>query len=188
MLDEVVTVERPTLYRLFLTYLRLANLTFGGGDAIMAAIHTELVASRKWLSQEQYAISYALARITPGTNVLAFCAGSAWKIRGWPGAIAAVLAASIPAGIVVIFLTAGYGALQSSASARAAIAGMLAASVGMMGTAACNLLGPYLDRKRWVPTVMIAGTSFVLLQWSAMTPIRVLGLAAVTGIIWRIPE
>jgi chromate transporter len=183
MLDEPVAVERPTLYRIFLTYLRLANLTFGGGDAIMAAIHT-----RKWLSQEGYAISYALARITPGTNVLAFCAGSAWKIRAWPGAIAAVLAASVPAGVVVILFTAGYGALQSSAAARAAIAGTLAASVAMMGTAACNLLRPYLDRRRWVPAVVIAGTSFGLLQWSAMTPIGVLGLAAVTGIIWRIPE
>jgi len=188
MLDEPVNVERPTLYHVFLTYFRLANLTFGGGDAIMAAIHTELVTARKWLSQEGYSISYALARITPGTNVLAFCAGSAWKIRGWPGAIAAVLVASVPAGIVVILLTAGYGALQSSASARAAIAAMVAASVGMMGTAACNLLRPYLDRRRWAPAVVIAGISFALLQWSAMTPIRVLGLAAVTGIIWRIPE
>jgi chromate transporter len=188
MLAEDAAVERPSLYRLFLTYLRLSNLTFGGGDAIMAAIYSELVTVRKWLSQEGYAIAYALARITPGTNVLALCAGSAWKIRSWPGAVAAVLAASVPSGIVVMLFTAGYGALQSSAAARGAIAGTMAATVAIMGTAACNLLRPYLDRTRWIPAVVIASASFVLLQWFAMTPIRVLGLAALTGTIWRIPE
>jgi chromate transporter len=188
MLNEEVTIEKPTLYKLFLLFLRLANLTFGGGDAIMAAMNTELVSARKWLSQEGYSIAYALARITPGTNVLACCAGTAWQIRGWSGAVAAVLAASTPAAIAVMVLTEGYGALQSSAAARAAIAGTLAAAVGMMGTAAWNLLQPYLDRRRWLPAVVIASMSVALLEWLSFSPIRVLGVAALTGLVWRIPE
>jgi chromate transporter len=188
MTNEEAPVKQPTLYRLFLIFLRTSNLTFGGGNTITAAIHTELVASRKWLTQEGFAISFALARITPGTNVLAFCAGSGWKVLGWPGAITVVLAACVPTGILVMLLTAGYGALQSSATARAAISGTLAAAVGMMGAAACNLLRPYLSRKKWIPTVVIAGASIVLLQRFAMSPIPVLGLAAIAGSLWRIPE
>ena len=71
--------ERPSLLKLFLSYLRVTNLTFGGGTITMAALHTELVSLRKWLTQEKYATVYALARITPGTNMLAFCAGTAWE-------------------------------------------------------------------------------------------------------------
>ena len=188
MTDRESTVEKPILSRLFLVFLRLANLTFGGGDAIMAAMNTELVAGRKWLTQEEYSIAYALARITPGTNILACTAGTAWKILGWPGAVLAVLAASAPAAIAVMIFTEGYGILQSSAVARAAIAGVLAAVVGMMGTASWILLQPYLDRRRWLPALVIASASFALLQWFALSPIRVLGLAAVTGLVWRIPE
>src|ERR1051325_4636162 len=129
--------------------MRLAAVTFGGGNPTMAAMHTEMVIARGWLTSEQYAVSYALARITPGTNMLAFCAGTAWELLGWPGAIAGVLGASVPAAIVVMLLTEGYDAVRSNALAMAAVAGTLAAAVGMMGTAAWEVLRPYLDRRGW---------------------------------------
>ena len=181
-------MERPTVYRLFLLNLRLASLTFGGGNPTMAAMHTEMVAARQWLTSEKYAVAYALARITPGTNMLAFCAGTAWELLGWPGAIAAVLAASVPAGIIVMLLTEGYDAVHSNSLAMAAVAGTLAAAVGMMGTAAWELLRPYLNRRRALPAVVICGASVLLSLRFQLPPIQVLALAAVTGFLWRIPE
>src|ERR1051325_5578263 len=139
--------------------MRLASVTFGGGNPTMAAMHTEMVVGRKWLSSEKYSVCYALARITPGTNMLAFCAGTAWELLGWPGAIAGVLAASVPAAIIVALLTQGYDAVRSNALAMAAVNGTLAAAVGMMGTAAWDLLRPYLDGRRWVHAAIISGVS-----------------------------
>src|SRR5690348_18127511 len=80
----------------------------------MAAIYRETVTGRAWLTPEKYAVSYALARITPGTNLLAFCAGTAWELLGWPGAIAGVLAASVPSAIIVTLLTEGYDAVRAN--------------------------------------------------------------------------
>ena len=168
--------------------MRLASVTFGGGNPTMAAMHTEMVAGRKWLTSEKYSVCYALARITPGTNMLAFCAGTAWELLGWPGAIAGVLAASVPAAIVVTLLTEGYDAVRSNQLAMAAVAGTLAAAVGMMGTAAWELLRPYLDRRRWLHAAVIAGTSLVLSLRFDMPPIEVLAIAAMAGLVWRIPE
>jgi chromate transporter len=163
-------------------------VTFGGGNPTMAAMHTEMVIARKWLTGEQYSVCYALARITPGTNMLAFCAGTAWELLGWPGAIAGVLAASVPAGIIVMLLTEGYDAVRANALAMAAVAGTLAAAVGMMATAAWELLRPYLDRRRWLHAAVIAGASLCLSLGFDMPPIEVLALAAAAGLIWRIPE
>jgi chromate transporter len=154
----------------------------------MAAMHTEMVARRKWLTPEKYAVSYALARITPGTNMLAFCAGTAWELLGWPGAIAGVLAASVPSAIIVMFLTGGYDAVRANGPAMAAVAGILAAATGMMGTAAWELLWPYLDRRRWLHATVLAGASLGLSLVFDMPPVEVLALAAVAGLIWRIPE
>jgi chromate transporter len=181
-------VERPSLLKLFLSYLRVTNLTFGGGTVTMAALHTELLSLHKWLVQEQYATVYALARITPGTNMLAFCAGSAWEMMGWPGAILAVLAASVPSGIIVMMLTGSYDVVRSNSSAMAAVAGTLAAAVGIMGMASWQLLRPYLDRKRWVHVVVFAGGSLLLTLKLNLAPIEVLGLAAAAGCFWRVPE
>jgi chromate transporter len=181
-------MEQLSLYRLALLYGRLASLTFGGGNPTMAAMHTEMVVGRKWLTSEKYSVSYALARITPGTNMLAFCAGTAWELLGWPGAIAGVLAASIPAAVIVMLLTEGYDAVRSNIYAMGAISGTLAAAVGMMGTAAWDLLRPYLDRKRSIHAVAIAGASLGLSLRFDLPPIEVLALAAVAGLLWRIPE
>jgi len=42
--------------------------------------------------------------------MLAFCAGAAWKLAGWAGALLAVLAAAVPSAACVVLLTLGYQA------------------------------------------------------------------------------
>lgn len=180
-------MEPLTLRRLSLIFLRVGNLTFGGGDPTMAALHSELVKSRGWLTPAQYGLAYALARITPGTNVLAFSAAIAWELLAWPGAILAVVAASAPSAVLAAFLTAGYESGRSNPLAMAAIAGTLAAAVGMMGTGAWQLIWPHLRAGRWVRSLVVVSASIVLSLVFSLSPIYVLGLAAVAGLLWRTP-
>jgi len=178
----------PSLRSLSLIYTRVSNLTFGGGDPTMAALQTELVARHGWLTPEKYGLVYALARITPGTNILAFCAGTAWELKGWPGAILAVLGASVPSAVAVVLLTAGYQAFQHNARAMAAIAGTLAAAVGMMAVSAWQLVRPHLRRRRALRAiVLVAASAYLAYAWH-MPPIEILGLAALAGFFWRAPE
>ena len=154
----------------------------------MAAVYSEWVVARKWLSLDQFGTSYALSRITPGTNLLAFFAGTGWQLQGWPGALSCVLTASVPPGIAIMLLTGSYELLRANTWAMAALGSVLAAAVGMMATAVWKMLQPYAKRSRWVHAVVITGTSIFLFQWLAMSPIQILGLAAVVGLIWRVPE
>src|SRR5215470_14628742 len=96
-----------SLKQLTWIFLRVGNLTFGGGDPSMAALQSELVTTRRWLDEEQYALIYGLARITPGTNLVAFSAAAAWRIMGWSAALLAVLAMTAPPSVVVVLLTSG---------------------------------------------------------------------------------
>src|SRR6185503_16479445 len=92
-----------SLRRLVLLFLRVGNLTFGGGDPTMAALQRELVVSREWISAERYALIFGLARATPGTNLLAFTAGVGWQLARWRGALLAVVAGSIPCAAAFVF-------------------------------------------------------------------------------------
>src|SRR5258707_11060420 len=121
-----------SLRRLALLFLRIGNLTFGGGDPTMAALHRELVVSRGWLTPERYGLIYSLARATPGTNVLAFCAGVGWQLARFRGALAAVLSASIPCAAAVVWVTYVYTLWRSNPLAMAAIGGNVAAGVREM--------------------------------------------------------
>jgi chromate transporter len=184
----VLHMAKPSLHRLCWIFVRVSGLTFGGGDPTMAALQSELVAGRGWLSSERYGLVYGLARLTPGTNILAFCAGAAWEIKGWPGAALAVAGATVPSACVVVVLTAGYESVTHNAQALAAIAGTLAAAVGMMAVSAWQLVLPHLRRRRALRALALTAGSLALSHVPGMSPVAVLGLAALVGYFWRAPE
>jgi len=176
-----------SLSRLTWIFFRVGNLTFGGGDPTMAALQSELVATRRWLDEEQYGLVYGLARITPGTNLLAFCAAAGWLIAGWAGSVLGVLAVTLPSAIIVVLLTAGYQAWSANALALAAIGGTLAAAIGMMATSSWQLLLPALRRRQILRALVIFTASLVFSLRIHMAPIELLGLAALAGLIWKAP-
>lgn len=183
-------MSQLTLARLTWIHFRVGNVTFGGGDPTMAALHSELVVREGWLSSQKYGLIYALARVTPGTNMLAFCAGVAWELLGWPAAILAVAAVTVPSAALILLLTQGYESLQSNALAMAAIGAVLAATVGMMLAGAWQLIRPqlirpHLDRRRWLRAVVVAPAAVALSLGFGLSPIQVLGLAAAVGLVWR---
>lgn len=153
----------------------------------MAAFQRELVQRRRWLTGEQYALAFALARITPGTNVLAFCAGAAWLVLGWRGALVAVPAAILPSAALVVALTAAYEHVRSMPLAAGAISGLLAGAVGMMLAAAWNLLQSRLVPGNRLRMAALALAALVLLVALRLSPIPVLALAAAAGALWKAP-
>src|SRR5258708_36060333 len=106
----------------------------------MAALQRELVVTRGWMTAERYGLIYSLARATPGTNVLAFCAGVGWQLARFRGALAAVLSASIPCAAAVVWFTYVYTRWLSNPLARSAIGGMFAAAGGVHAAASFPLL------------------------------------------------
>ena len=88
--DERPLQSRPGLGRIAWVFARYGNFTLGGGSATTATLHRALVEKRHWLTDDLFALCFALGRITPGTNLLAFCTGSGWLLRGMPGAIASL--------------------------------------------------------------------------------------------------
>ncbi len=179
-------MQKPNLASLTLLFFRVGNTTFGGGNPTMAALHNELVTSRPWLTADQYGLCFGLARVTPGTNILAFCAGAAWQLLGWPAALLAVLAVVVPSALIVLALSGGYDVMQRYPLAMAAVSGTLAAATGLMATAAWQLLKPHAKRGRWLRGALIFSVSLVLAAYFHFSPLPVLALAAFTGFFWQV--
>jgi chromate transporter len=178
-------MSRPPLARLTRVFFVIGNTTFGGGNPTMAALQRELVDRRGWITQEDYAIAYALARITPGTNVLAFCAAVAARILGLPGAIAAVLAVTVPSAILAILITQGYESWRTNPTVMAAIGGTVAAVAGMMWSSVWLLVIPYVG-KFWktIRALLFFGGAFLAAWRFGITPIPVIAVATLAGLLW----
>jgi chromate transporter len=172
----------PSLTQIAVIFTRYANLTLGGGSATAAIMHRELVEKRHWLTDDQFTLPFALGRVTPGTNLLAFCTGFGYVLRGLPGAIVALLASSIPCAVLVAALTAVFAYWQDNDIAKMAIHGAVAAAVGITMKTCWTIAQPYFKgRDGQIRVIVIAGIAFALFVWGHIPPIWVLILAAVVG-------
>jgi chromate transporter len=168
-------------------FLRAGNLTFGGGDAITAVLQRELVMRRRWITLDEFALAQSLGGITPGTRILAFAAAVGWMVKRWTGTVVVVLAASVPAAIVTVMLTAGFASLGGSRPAALTLAAVLASAVGLMWAAAWLLLRAQLRPGGALKPVAVFAGAFVALAVWSISPIQVLAVAAVVGALWSDP-
>ena len=172
-------MNKPSLASLTGLYLKVGNTTFGGGDPTIAMLQRALV-GRQWITREDFALAYSLARVTPGTNVLAFCAATGARILGLAGAVAAVLAVTLPSAILAVLLTRGFEAWQGHPWAMAAIGGTVAAVSGMMWASVWSLVKPYLGLR----AILFTGGAFLAAWKFHVTPVPVILVAAFAGYFW----
>jgi len=176
-------MKRPSLARLGTVFLRYGNWTFGGGSATIAVLQTELIDRRKWIDQTKFSFAFGLARLTPGTNLLAFGTGIGWLLRGVTGAVVALLAGSIPCSLVALLVTALYEYWSKSRFVALGLRGALAAAVGVMLATGWTLIRPYW-KSIAIPRLILFSGGALVLGLFAISPLRVLLLAAFIGLLW----
>lgn len=174
---------RPRLTAVTRLFARVGVTVFGGGDPTIAILQREFF-RREWLTPEKFAIAFGLARLTPGTNVLAFCAATGWYMLGIGGALAAVLAITIPPSVLVVWITRAYDLTAHSRLALSIANTLLAAAVGTMIGAALLLVRAQCKAGRWLKPVVISTGALLLSYVAKLTPLQVIGIAALAGFFW----
>ena len=182
MEDSEASKTKLSIGKLASVFLRNGTLTFGGGDATTASLQRELVGNRHWLSERDFGTCYAVSRITPGTNLLAFCTAVGWRMMGVRGALLALLLASVPGAALLIVLTGFYDAAPSNPIVLSAVHAALAATVGIMLSSAWILLRPSLRRRR-LRTVALVAASLFLSFYASFSPLEIIAFAAVVGLL-----
>lgn len=175
-------MSRPSLARLAWIFVRYANFTFGGGTATTVVVDREIVERQKLVSPETARLSYALARLTPGTNVLAYCTGIGWKTRGIPGALVAMIASSIPCSLIAVLITVLYEVLIKKHAVAVAMHGAIAAAIAVVFATGWTIIRPL---RKSVSTLQILLFSLAAFTLSTMgiSPIQVLLGAVLVGLL-----
>jgi chromate transporter len=178
--------EHLPLQRIAGAFVRYANLTFGGGSATIAVLHRELVAKRGWIDESPFGLCYALSRLTPGTNLLSFCTGIGWLLRRLPGAIAALLAASIPCSVLAVILTMLFDQWSHNSAGGIAIRGAMAAVVGITVMTCWTISKPYIGRTSWLRQFLFIGAAFTFNAFLSVAPVPVMLVAAIVGLFFPV--
>lgn len=170
----------PSLRQIFWIAARDVNSTVGGGMAGIELLRRSFT-SRGWLTPEDYALTMAVSRLTPGTNILAFCVAVGWHFRRLAGSIAAVVGASAPSSLIILALSIVIVRVVGDPRVQVVLGIAMLVACVLIFAAAWNLLRPYVrGAARWRAFAVIAGA--IALYVLGLTPVRVLFLSAVVGL------
>ncbi|HET7502655.1 MAG TPA: chromate transporter [Kofleriaceae bacterium] len=173
----------PTLAQLARVFAWYANTTFGGGSATIAVLKQQVLVRHAWIDEAEFDLGYALSRLTPGTNLLAFCTAAGWTARRGPGAIVALLASSLPCSLLAVLMTVFYVELGGSLVFQAALRGALAAAVAIMVSTAWVFAEPHVKAAPRKAALVVPAAAALALT-THLSPVEILLLAAAAGLAW----
>ncbi|MBI3962906.1 MAG: chromate transporter [Deinococcus sp.] len=107
------------LIRLFLTFMKIGILGFGGGPSMIPLTEVEVVDGHRWLSHEEFSDSLALGNSLPGPIITKMAAFVGLKVAGVAGAVVAAFGVVFPSLLAMMLLTAGYFEVRDLPWARA---------------------------------------------------------------------
>ncbi len=112
--------ERGTAGEVFAAFLALGVSAFGGPVAHLGYFRAAFVVRRRWLAEAAFADLVAVCSVLPGPTSSQVGAAIGFRRAGWPGAVAAWTAFTLPSAMLMTALALGAGALDGGPAERAA--------------------------------------------------------------------
>ncbi len=134
--DGPVTSRVP-LWEIFTTFFAIGATSFGGG--VVAYLRNSLVQKKRWLDDDGFMVALSMAQALPGLNAtnMAIIVGD--KLRRTPGAAVAFVGMTLPGGVFILVLGIAYVSNRDNPWITGALAGVGAASVGLLASITLQL-------------------------------------------------
>ncbi len=140
--------SRGSVLEVFLVFLRLGCVSFGGPVAHLGYFEKELVAQRRWCDEDSFAEIIALAQSLPGPSSSQVSFGMGIVRAGWLGGVAAWTGFTLPSALLMFGFAFGAASLSGRLGVRL-IHGLQIVAVAVVAQAVLTMqrsLAP--DRKR----------------------------------------
>lgn len=160
------------LLKLFLTFLKIGAVSFGGGYGMIALVREEVL-SNGWLTEAEFLNFIAVSESTPGplaVNMATFV-GSAQG--GFWGALLATLGVVLPAFTVISVIVAILKNAVKYKGVRAVLNGILPATAALVTATGITLLSQH------VAGISHVGDAFIFDGKGAMILLAIMAIAVV---------
>ncbi|MGE0129253.1 MAG: chromate transporter [Blastocatellales bacterium] len=159
-----------TVWQLVVIFLRAGAVTFGGGFVMIPHLEAEIVNNYHWLTPQAFADGMTFGQITPGP-VLITATFIGWKVAGLTGAVAATIAAFLPAFLMTVVAGTWLDHFRTNHQVQAFLAGVAPAVVGMIAAAGVSLARTGLNSTLSYGVAMLA---FLLLLRARINPVLII--------------
>ena len=176
-------------WQLFLSFLQIGALSFGGGYAAMPLIEGEIVTAHGWLTMTEFANLVTIAEMTPGPIAVNAATFVGTKVAGILGALAATAGCILPACVLVTLIAKLYLKYRNLTLLQSVLGSLRPAVVAMIASAGITILMNALWGGR---RIVLADTNlvmaaifalcFFLLRKTKLSPIAVMLLAGAANL------
>ena len=167
------------VFELFLEFVLLSFVAFGGATALLPEMHRVIVAHHHWLDDTTFTHLYAIAQAAPGPNVLVVTL-IGWKVAGLSGALAATLGMCLPMSVLIYLLVDRWERFSGRRWQQAISLGVAPLAVGLIFSGA-TLIAQAADFRLGAWGVVLA-TAFVNLRYKALHPLWLIAAGALLGL------
>ena len=70
----------------------VSSISFGGFPTVLPDVRNFVVATHRWMTDQEFADFFAIAQSIPGPNMILMMSFVGWKVWGFPGAVASAFA------------------------------------------------------------------------------------------------
>ncbi|MEM3980797.1 MAG: chromate transporter [Ignisphaera sp.] len=171
---------------IFLTFLKIGVVMFGGGYAMIPILRYELVVRRQWISEQEFVDIIAIAESTPGPIAINSATYVGYKVGGIVGAALATLGIVIPSFVVILCVAIALSKFYTHRLVRGVLNGIRGAVIGLVLSALIVLIRGVI--KGLAPTSIIitlgiALAIFISIAVFDLDPVVLIVLSALIGLI-----
>ncbi len=175
-----MNAPHTTFAAIFISFSKIGLFTIGGGYVMLPRIDGDFCSNRHWLGAEDFLDCLAIAQSIPGPmaiNTAVFCGH---RVRGFIGAVVALLGVALPSFIIMIIVASFFTGIKDDplviavfTGVRPAIAALIAGSVVSLSVKA---------KLSWLKIVL--GLGAALLVWlGGISPAWVVAGLVVVGLV-----
>ncbi|HLH23510.1 MAG TPA: chromate transporter [Chloroflexota bacterium] len=167
------------IWQLILLLAPLSLVAIGGVNSVLPEIHRQVVGVHGWVTDGEFADLFALAQAAPGPNIALLVTLIGWKLAGVVGVVAALLAISVPSGLLAYAMTRTWHRFRAARWRRPVQAGLAPVAVGFV--LASGLL---LTRAADTTPVAyaVSGATALLVLRTRLHPLLIMAAAAALAV------
>jgi chromate transporter len=171
--------DAGTLLTLAGFFAVLSLFSVGGGNSAVPEMHRYAVDVQHWLTDRQFADTFALAQLTPGPNLI-IVALIGFHVAGVVGAVVAMLAMCGPTGVAAYFVGRASERFRDKYWHTAISRGLVPVTIGLTAASA-TVIATTADYG-WTAGALTVATA-IICYFARFNPIWVFAAAAVIGLV-----
>lgn len=169
----------------FLVFSKIGAFTIGGGYAMVPLIEDEVVTKRHWIVKEDFIDLLAIAQSSPGILAVNISIFIGYRLRGIRGSIVTALGTILPSFLIILSIALFFHNFKDNVVIEKIFKGIRPAVVALIAAPTFSMAkSAKINRHNiWIPAV-----SALLIWLLGFSPIWIIVLAGIGGILYRIKQ